>query len=215
MHQLCGTLLANALHSRHIVRGITHDGEHIDDLRRRAAELLLHRFFAFDDEVDARLEDVVQCDTRSDQLHQVLVARDDHDFIATRRGLCGERSNHIVRFKAAYLIQGDAIRTHHIAQDLVLVHQLFGHLLARGLVVVIAVVTKGLARRIKGHADGIRLLCFQKFLQSCGKSVHGADRLTLGCRKSRALQREVRAIGECGAVEQEDACHREQDTAWK
>ena len=29
------------------------------------------------------------------------------------------------------------------------------------------------------------------------------------------LQREVRAIGECGAVEQEDACHREQDTAWK
>ena len=159
--QLDGTLLADALDAGDVVGGIAHDGQHVDHVLRSAPELLPDCFVTLDQEVDPWLEDVVDLHAVADELHEVLVAGDQHDLPAECFGLSGEGADHIVGLEAGDLEDGDSVRAHDGAQVVELVDQLLGHALAGRLVVGELPVPKGLPGRIEGHGDALGLLLFE------------------------------------------------------
>ena len=80
--QLARALLADAGHALDVVDRVAHQREHVDDLVRRDAELLLHARGVVPGALVARVEDA---DAVADELKEVLVAGDDRRRRSRRR----------------------------------------------------------------------------------------------------------------------------------
>ena len=94
--QLRRGLDADARHARHVVGGIAGQRLHVDHLVGRDAEFLEHLGRA-DRPILHRIE---HCDAVADQLHQILVRRDDGDLGAPGRGLPGIGGDQVVGLEA-------------------------------------------------------------------------------------------------------------------
>jgi hypothetical protein len=137
-------------HARHVVDRVAHQRQQVDDLVGAHAELLHHRRIRIH---AAAGHGVDQLDARAHQLGEVLVAGGNGHLQVLRQALQGQRADHIVGFHAGDAQDADAQRLDDAAHRLDLAAQLIGHRRAVGLVLVVQVVTEGLARRIDHERD--------------------------------------------------------------
>jgi len=149
-------VLAALLHAGHVVHGVAHQRQQVDDLVGAHAELVHHgsvRIHA------AAGHGVDQLNARADQLGEVLVAGGDGDGHPVAVALQRQRADHIVGFHARNAQDGQAQRLDDLAHRLDLRAQVVGHRRPIGLVVGVQVVTEGLARRVdhEGHVLGALL----------------------------------------------------------
>ncbi len=139
-HPFDGTVLFDQLqcrlgaHSGHpgdVVRCVTHEAEQIGHPVGAYAEAFLDAGGI----VGLVLHRVDHDDTARDELHEILVARDDDDVHAFALESAGQGPDHVVSLDAPDLEDGDAVGPDQVLDHAELGLQLIGHRLAVGLVV--------------------------------------------------------------------------------
>ena len=198
--QIARALLADAGHALDVVGRVAHQRQHVDHLFGRHAELLLH---AVGVEPRARLARVVDLDRAADQLEEVLVAGDERDLEAARRGLAGERAHDVVGFVAVRRQDRHAERAAGLVHERHLIDQVGRHRAARRLVVGGEVAAEGRAGQIERRGDELRLVVGDELRQHRDEAVDRVRDLPGGVRHRR--QRVVRAVHLVAAVDQEEA----------
>lgn len=185
------------LHARHVVDRVAHQRQQVDDLIGAHAELVHHRRVGIH---AAAGHGIDQLDTRAHQLGEVLVAGGDGHLQVLRQALQRKRADHIVGFHAGDAQDADAQRFDDAAHRLDLAAQLIGHRRAVGLVLVVQVITEGLAGRIDHERDVGRAL-LQRRTQHVDHAEQRAGGLTLCIGQGR--QRVERAVQVTGPVDQD------------
>ncbi|MCW0415058.1 hypothetical protein NB689_000812 [Xanthomonas sacchari] len=185
------------LHARHVVDGVTHQCQQVDDLVRPHPELLHHRRIRIH---AAAAHGVDQLHAGAHQLGEILVAGGDGDVQAVAGALQGQRADHVVGLDPVLAQDGDAQRMHDLAHRLDLRAQLVGHRRAVGLVLRVQVVAEGLARRVdhEGHVLGALL---EGGAQHVDHAEQRAGGLAGGIGQRR--KRVERAIQVTGPVDQD------------
>jgi len=185
------------LDTRHVVHGVAHQCQQVDDLVSAHAELVHHRSIRIH---AAAGHGVDQFDARAHQLREVLVAGGNGHLQVLRHALQGQRADHIVGFHAGDAQDADAQRFDDAAHRLDLAAQVIGHRRAVGLVLVVQVVAEGLARRVDDEGDVGRSL-LQRRAQHVDHAEQRAGGLALCIGQGR--QRVERAVQVTGPVDQD------------
>src|SRR5690242_3148888 len=86
------SLFANPGNTLDIVNLFAHQGHYVDQHARFAAEAIAH----FAQARAFTIHRAPQRDTRRDELHEILVARDNHGVEAVARTTCGERADNVI-----------------------------------------------------------------------------------------------------------------------
>ncbi|MNI57354.1 hypothetical protein D3C73_1124090 [compost metagenome] len=194
---LGGRLRPALLHPGHVVHGVAHQRQQVDDLVGTHAELVHHRRVRIH---AAAGHGVDQFDARPDQLREILVAGRDGDLQVLCHALQGQGADHIVGLHAVDAQDADAQRFNDAAHRLDLAAQFIGHRRAVGLVLVVQVVTEGLAGGIDDERDVGRAF-LQRRAQHVDHAEQRAGGLTLCIGQGR--QRVERAVQVTGPVDQD------------
>ena len=174
--QVAGCLGTDQGHAGHIVGRIADQGLIVDHLIRRHAPFL-PQDLPIDDLV---LAYVVELHALGDQLPAVLVAADDETPPAQFVGQPGDSSHHIVGLESLAGQQGNAEGIDHAMHVLDLRYKVLVHVGPAGLVLLIELVAKGLARQVEGTEQEVRLLRFQQVEQVPRETIDGIHGLPAG-----------------------------------
>ena len=160
LDQLGRGLRADPADPGDIVDRVAHQRQHIADQLGRHAELLdhlgnvdplvLHRVEHVD--AAARLA-VMALGAAPDELHQVLVRRDDSDVPAAPGGLARIGGDEVVRLEPLLLDAGEAEGPGRVADQRELRHQVLGRRGAVGLVLVVEVVAERGPGLVEDHRE--------------------------------------------------------------
>ena len=168
-----GGLLIRIAGARNIVNRIAHESHDVGNFFRRDA----HDFFDFflvNDEVG--LGWIEHADLGGDELHEVLVARDDENLEILLGGLAGERADNVVCFVAGIFEDGQAHGLAKAADVGELYREIFGHGRALSLIGGEELVAKGGSSHVEGHAEIIRLPVFYEFANHVCEEVRDVGR---------------------------------------
>ena len=174
--QIAGRLGADQRHARHVVGRVAHQGLVIDDLIGPDAPFLPQAVAVH----DLVLADVVELDAISDQLPAVLVAGDDVALPAQFVGDPGDRGDNVVGLETLVGQQGNAQGLDHAMYEGDLRLQVLVHLRPPGLVLLIELVAKRLARQVERAEEEVGLFGLQQAEQVAGEAIDGIDRLPAG-----------------------------------
>ena len=130
LNQFRGALFSNALCARYVVHRVAHQRHHVDHSFRGHAQNLFHSFFVHD-YVGLRpaRSSPQRSHVPSDQLHHVLVIRNNQYLYITLCGLLCQRANHVIRFESRHFQNW---HPHRLAK-LFHVRQLYTHLVRHRL----------------------------------------------------------------------------------
>jgi hypothetical protein len=173
--QLGGGLDADAGRARHVVDAVAAQGLNVDDLVRIDAELLEH-LLALDAQALHRVE---HRDAVADQLHQVLVGRDDDGLAAQLAHAAGIGGDQVVGLVAGQLDGRHAERQRRLAHQRELRDQVLGRRRPMGLVLVVERVAERLLRVIPDHRQvggRVALHVAQQLPQHVAEALDGAHR---------------------------------------
>ena len=137
-----------------VVDRIAHQREHVAHQFGRDAELLFDLGGA-DPRALHRIEHIDRAAlfAGADQLHQVLVGRDDGDVPALRCRGAGVGGDHVVRLDAGFLDHRQAERAGGVANQRELRDEVLGRIGPVGLVLVVNLVAEALARLVEHHRE--------------------------------------------------------------
>ncbi len=185
------------VHAGHVVHGIAHQRQVIDDLVGAHAELVHHRGIGIG---TAAGHGVDQDHPRAHQLGEVLVAGGDGHLQPVGGAGQGQGADHVVGLHPGHAQDVDAQRVHDVAHRLHLRAQVVGHRRAVGLVLGVQVVAEGLAGGVdhEGHVVGL-------FLQRGPQHVDHAEQRAGGFAGGigQRRQRVERAVQVTGPVDQD------------
>ncbi len=187
--KLDGRLLPDSRHPRHVVGAIAGQRLHFHHLVRGAAEALLHLL----QPEDLVLHGIEHAHPLGNDLHQILVARNDGHLHPFGGMLSGQRSDDIIGLVALNLQRRQVESPHQILDQRNLRHQVLRHRRAVGLVFGINLLAEGRPPGVKHHRQVIRRMLAHHLEQHVGKTVHGIGRHPLGIGQV--------ADGEIGAVD--------------
>ena len=137
-----------------------------------------------------------------DQLRQVLVAGGDDHAVARRGGHARQRADRVVGLDAGHLEHRPAEQAHHLVDRLDLAHQVVGHRRARGLVLRIPVVAKGLALGVEHAGRVLGRIALAQPAHHAHHAVHRAGGKAVG--RAQVGQRVVGAVQVARAVDQDE-----------
>ena len=201
--QLRRGLDADAGHARHVVGRIADQRLHLDDLVRRHAEFFDHRGAA-DPLV---LHGVEHDDAVADELHQILIRRDDGGGGAGFAGLPHIGRDQIVGLEAVLFEARQIEGVHRLADELELRAQIVGRIGPVRFVIGIHRGAEGLFRLVEHHREVgrlfIRLHVAQQLPQHVAEAEHRVELQPVGFAVDRR-QRVIGAKNIAGAVDQED-----------
>ncbi len=199
LEQLGRGLDPDPRHAGHIVGGVAGQRQHVAQQLRADPKpgdhlvavdrLLLHR--------------VVHLDAAADQLHQVLVGRDDDHLLALLLGLPGIGRDQIVGLVVVGLDHRQAERLGRLAHHRELRRQLRRRLQPVRLVAVVDLVPEARAALVEHHHQLVAGHVLDQPEQHVAEAEHGADRHPLGVGQRR--QREERAEHVPRPVDQDQA----------
>ena len=156
--QLRSCLRADTRDARNVVGRIAHESLEIDELHRLKAILLLEGSRVIVLELRDALLGQEHAQVWPHELQSVAVARDDTHIIALSRGLRRERADDVVGLVVVLLEERDAHVRGELAQERELREEFLRRLVARALVVGIALRAEGMAALIKGQRHEVGLL---------------------------------------------------------
>ena len=169
--ELRGTDFTHALDARDVVRGVSADGQHVDDLRgvrdpvlgayRRGIQYLV---------VTSGLARLVLVHMGSHQLSVVLVRRDHVHVEALPCGAQGHGAYHVVGLEPRDHQDRDVHRPDYLRQGLEGVDDELRRVGTVGLVLRVHLVAESAARRVEGHGQVRGLLPLDEFEQVLGET---------------------------------------------
>ena len=208
--ELDRALLADALHTRNIVRRVAPQRKHVDHATRIVDAVMLAYLLAADDldAVGPALALFVNPDRGPDQLPVVLVGR-YHEHLVTCGGrFLRQRADHVVGFVAGNLEHRNAHRLEHLLDIRNRRDDVFGRLAAVGLVVGVELVTEIASRRIERHAEVMRPLAQDQVLEELDEPEHGR-RIHAGRIAHRPSDKSiVETKNQCVGIDQKNFLHK-------
>ena len=156
--QLRSCLRADTRDARNVIGRIAHESLEIDELERLKAILLLKGSRVIVLELRDALLGQEHAQVWPHELQGVAVARDDAHIIALSRGLRRERAEDVVGLVVVLLEERDAHVRGELAQERELREEFLRRLVARTLVVGIALRAEGMAALVEGQRHEIGLL---------------------------------------------------------
>jgi hypothetical protein len=197
--QLARALLADAGDTLDVVDGVSHQGQHVNDLFGGNAELRLHPFGVVPGAFVARVE---HAHARGvvHELEEVFVSRHDCDRPAVGHRPHRQRPNHVVGFEADV---GEHLHTQRLTR-LVYERNLFGeiggHWRTIGFVVVAHLRAERGPRQIERRGNALRVVVGDELAQHRDETVHGVRGAAV--RAGQAPYRVVGAIHLVAAVDE-------------
>ena len=179
--QLRRRLRADARHPRHVVDAVADQRLRVDQLLRRHAEFL-HHLGRPDRLLLHRVEHV---DARADQLHQILVGRDDRRPPPGRHRQIGIGRDQVVGLPVGQLDRRHAEGRRRVAHQDELRRELGRRLRPMRLVLVIQPVAEGGAPGIEDDGEMGAEMILQQFRQHVGEAEHRIHRRPIGPRHRR------------------------------
>ena len=157
--------------TRYIVGCISHQGEQVDHLRRRIdAVLRTHFVWSQDFHPLATMSGAAHSDTITDELCVVLVGCDHRDLESLRRGLLGERADHIVGLESGLFDDRDVVCCQDFLDDGHTQFDILGRSLSLRLILRVSLVSERWSSGIKGYGNVVGIFFFQKILQGIDKT---------------------------------------------
>ena len=204
--ELHGCLLTHPGNARNIVGRVAHQGLDLDHPGGLDAELGPHLF----DADELVFHGVEHGHPLGHQLHQVLVAGHQDDLGPVAVPAAGQGGQNVVGLIAGQLNGRNAVGCNDLFDTRDLLPQRVRHGLPVGLVVAVALVAKGLARRVKNDRQMARLIGVLDPLEHVHKAEDGVGRKAAGVTQ---LAHGVEGAVDVGlAVDQENphgfVCHR-------
>ncbi len=188
----------------HVVGRVAGETEDIDDFVRGDAELLTHSLFPDDIGAVPRLSGFVHPDQGGDQLHEILVARDDHGHHPFLLRPAGQRPDDVVRLIAGLFNKGRIESADHFFKLLHLRGHILRHLLACGFVVLVEDVAECRLLRIERYGNVCWFLFLQNFQEGCDKAEDGARVFAFAVDERTGNKGEIGAVRKCHAVEKKE-----------
>ncbi len=207
LDQQGGSLDSDAGHARNVIDAVAAQGLHVDHLVWRHAEFFEH-FRCADFAVLDRIE---HADLIVDQLHQVLVRRDDRHARALGGSLPCIGGDEIVGLEALHLECGLAKGDGGAAHQRELGDQVLGRIGTLRLVLVVEIVAKGMRAGVEYAGEVCRLVPRLEVLQHLPQHVAEARNRADGqaVRLARQLrQGVVGAEDKAGRIDQIDVARR-------
>ena len=203
--ELCRGLRPDARNARHVVDRVAGHRLQVDHLLGRHAPLLDH----LGDADLAVLHRVVHRHRLADELHQILVRRDDRRIGADLAGQPRIGGDQIVGLEAFHLDAGQVEGARRLADQPELRDQILRRRRAIGLVFGVEVVAEGFGGIVENHREmrrrhphrGVARI-LQQLPHHVAETQHGADRQPVGFAVERR-QRMVGAEDVAGAVDEE------------
>ena len=162
--QLRRGLRANSGNARDIIRTVAHQPEHIAQLFRPDAEFLFDRG-AVHSRIFHRVEHVDPAFVIGfDQLHQILVGRDDRDMPALCQCSFGIGGDHIVGLDILFLDQRQRESACGITDHRKLRPQVLGRFRTIGLILVIEIIAETGPRLVQHHRHMSRAVRLVEFV---------------------------------------------------
>jgi len=196
LDQLQRRLRAHAGHAGDVVGGIPHESQHLGHPVGADAEA----FFDACRVVGLVLHRIDHDDPAGDELHEVLVARDDDDLHPFALELPGQGSDHVVGLDARDLQQGDPVGPHEILHHVDLGLQFVGHGLAVGLVGFEGLVAERGPPGVEDDGDVLGLALPQEPGEHVVEAVDGVGRKPAGV--GQALDGEEGPVDVVAAVDE-------------
>ena len=170
--QFLRAFFADAFRAGNVVDRIAHERHHVGDFFGRHAHQLFH-FCRVDNQVGfiGPRAGTQHAHVSADELHHVLVARDDGNVEALFRALLGERANHVIRFKSGKFEDGQPHGFAHPPHIRKLHGKIVGHRRPLRLVLVKKFVAKCRFLRIEHHGEIIRRVLLLNLAQHVGEQV--------------------------------------------
>ena len=202
--QFSGRLRPDTWRARHVIRAVADQSLRVDHFVRRDTELLHHRLGA----KRAVLHRIIKLDLSvDDELHQILVGRDDLHRSARRRSLARIGSDQVVGLEAAHLDAWKIERARGVTDHGKLRDEIFRRRRAMRFVLRIELVAECHFALVEDNREVRRRLArfhlLQKLPQHVAKAGDSADRQTIA-RTRQWRQRMIRAENVAGAVDQEE-----------
>ena len=179
--QLRRSLDANARHARHIIRGIAGQRLHFHHLIRGDAEFFHH----FRRAQRLLLHGIEHLHRRADQLHQILIGRNDRHMPARCLKSLGIGSDQIIRFKTFKFRTRHAKSIRRITDQAELRHQFRRRVRAVRLVIRIDLISKRIAPGVKHHRDMACGMTQQELGQHIRKAEYRIHRRAIWPRHGR------------------------------
>ena len=196
-------------HAGHIVRGVAHQPEEVDDLIGFDAEFLAHAIGLDEFVLVGGAAGIQQLNAGSHQLHEVLVPGDDRHLQLLRDRFEGQGADQVVGFVPLLFQNGHSHGFSQLADARQLGAHLVGHLLPGGLVFFVHPVPEGRRGRVEEDGQVVGLMPSEQLDQGVGKAEDRAGVFALGIDQGVVDEREVGPIGNGHAVDEEDACSHE------
>ena len=207
--QLRRRLLPHPGDARDVVRGVALERLVVQHLVRPQAPALVDLREVVGHRVgDAAAEGDHQPRALADQLEHVQVAGEDRHLEAGGLRLARERRDHVVGLEALPLVDRDAQGLDHLADLRDLLPHVVGHPRPGGLVLRVALVAEGRLAQVEGDRDVVGVHVRDRPQHDVREAEHGRDQLALRGRQGLVDEREVAAVDEPVAVEQQEAFHR-------
>ena len=200
LHQSRGGLLADALDTRDVVRGVAHQALHLDELFGLDAVFFADSFQIHGDGLALAQSRGGQQNGGglAHQLQAVPVSRGEEAVVLPGVAGGGEGAEDVVGLPALGGDDAVAQVRQQLPDDGHLLGQLFRHFVAGGLVALVHLVAEGGGPEVKGDGHLIGLALPQQRVQDIEKAEHGIGVTSvLGGQQLDAVKR---AVGDAVAV---------------
>ena len=173
-YQLSGRLLTHARTTWEIVGRVAHEGQQVDNLRRRIDAILLANLFGAHHFVAAAMPWAIDAHALRYQLAIVFVGC-QHESVqpVDRTGLFGECAHHVVGLEAVSLQDGYAVSLQDVFDDGHGALDIFWCGFTLRFVVWEGLAAEGRAVGVEGYADMCGLLLVEHLLQRVEKTHDG------------------------------------------
>ena len=175
------SLDANARHARHIIRGIARQRLHFHHLIRGDAEFFHH----FRRTQRLLLHGIEHLYRRADQLHQILIGRNNRHMPAGRFKRLGIGGDQIIRFKTFMFDARDTKSIRRITDQAELRHQFWWWVRTMRLVFSVNLIAERIAPSIEYHRDMARGMAQQELRQHIGEAEYRIHRHAIWPRHGR------------------------------
>ncbi len=201
LQQRQGADRSDAGHARNIIRSIAGQGEVIDDLFGREAHFALDAITIEPLDPLAAAMRIVDEGVVIDQLHQILVAGDEHGLQIVAPRLPGEGAHDIIRLETRLANQRKVQRLEELFETRQLFHHILGHGGALRLVRFIHLMPESRLRGIKNNGEIVGRFLLKQVETDARKTKNDADVFTAGIDQRITGKGKISAIGKRCAID--------------
>ena len=202
LDEFLSCLLPHSRAARNVIDGISHQSQHVDNLRRRLQSPLLLHFLDAQNLCLAVLPNRRSIDFNlfCDELSEVLIRRHHKGIYTLLISLMSQRADDIIRLKPRYFEHGNAIGSQYFLDDGHGKPDCFGRFLSLGLILGEGFVPESTAMRVEGNTQMRRFALANHLFKRVDKTENGRRVFALRVDSRVLYEGVISTINQCVSI---------------